>query len=368
MKLDPFLTPRFHSEFRRDPLVIHDVGAAGGIYPLYRDTPADLWRAYGFEPTPASFAKLRQISAGQTNVELHELALTDHAGTADFHVYADVPTNSSLNRNTLVLEDGKAQCQVVTVTCERMDAFCAEPGRATPDFIKLDTEGTELQVLLGGQDVIAASALAVVSEIKFVHLSPEATQFSDLDAFLRGKGFMLFDIQTSRQARCVGQRFGGKKGAIDAAYVLYLRDFYSYYRSHLADKPELARIKLLKLMSLAVRYLYLDYAVELADFGRSQGLLNPDEARELLRLYTGVTDRSWSLPNFPGKAKLALLVDYVSYMLQPEMKLAVPPMFNNFGNRRSALTRQSPPSQIRLQHSVRALTDAGSVEVAIQIE
>ncbi len=368
MQLDPFLGPAFAADFRKSPFVIYDVGAAGGIYPLFPRGTEDFWFAYGFEPMPTSFKKLAAMHAQASNVSLYEIALTDTAGTATFRVYPDAPTSSSLNANALIAEDGAATHQDISVRCKRLDDFCADTQHRSPNFIKLDTEGTELNVLRGGEQSVARHVLGVVSEIKFIRFSDNTTIFAGLDQFLQQKGFLLFDIQTSRMSRTVGHRFGGKKGAIDSAYVLYLRDFFAYYRDRLAGNRDIARAQLLKMLSLAVRFVYLDYAVELVDFGRSEGLLTSEEALPLLRLYSGTVDLAWKIPNFPGKRQLGLLVDYVSYLLHPEMKLAVPPMFNNLGNRRTALVRQKAPGEVRILYPVRSHSDAAKLDLKIKAD
>jgi len=368
MKFAPFFAPAFEADFRRSPFVIYDVGAAGGIYPLFPSGSSDLWRAYGFEPMPASFQKLTQMYSRSENISLHEIALTDKAGTSTFHVYPTTPTSSSLNRNELRAEAGETPLDEITVNCERLDNFCKEAGRLPPDFIKLDTEGTELNVLCGGKSIIRKHTLGIVSEIKFIRFSDTTTSFAALDQFLQESGFILFDVQTSRMSRTVERRFGGKKGAIDSAYVLYLRDYYGFYRSHLNDRADLARSKLLNALALAVRFLYLDYAAELIDFGRDERLLTGDEARNLLQLYTGSIDLAWKIPNFPGKKRLGLLADYLSYLLHPEMKLAVPPMSNNLGNRRSALVRQTPPIETRILYPVRSRSDRSKMDLRIELK
>jgi len=363
MRFDPFLDAAFHQDFRATPFVFYDVGAAGGIYSLFPFEQSDLWRAFGFEPSPKSFEALHGRYQNMRNIELSRLALSDQDGEAIFYHFPDVVTNSSLNPNCLVYESGQVEPEKITVQTRRMESFAVDA--VPPDFIKLDTEGSELKVLKGGDNILACECLGVVSEVKFLPFAEETTSFADLDIFLRSCGFAFFDIQIARATRAVGRSFGGKKGAIDSAYVLYFRDFYRLYAESLHADPQRARSKLLKLLVLAVRFLYLDYASELVDFGRSKKLLTPAEATLLFQRFCGCADISWRIPSFPGKAKVALLFDYLSYLLQPEMKLAVPPMFNNLGNRRSALVRQEPLKQIRLLYPMRCLNDPSQMDLRI---
>jgi hypothetical protein len=121
-------------------------------------------------------------------------------------------------------------------------------------------------------------------------------------------------------------------------------------------------------MALAVRFLYLDYAVELVGYGREHGLLTGREADALLRSYAGTIDLAWRIPDFPGKQKLGLIADYISYLLHPEMKLAAPPMFNNLGNRRSALVHQPAPKEARILYPIRSRTDRAALDLRIKID
>ena len=365
MKFDAFLNSIFYEDFRKAPFILYDVGAAGGIYPLFPDERSDLWRAYGFEPTPASFKSLRDRYAGSKNISVYEIALADREGTADFHLFRSIMTNSSLHPNQLMYEDGLAEFETIEVRCDLLDNFCKNS--PPPDFIKLDTEGSELAVLRGAENALKRECLGVLSELKFLPFASATTCFADLDILLRKNGFVLFDIQMARCTKSVGNRFGGKKGAIDSAYVLYFRDFYSLYDEGLSEDADKARAKLLKIMALTVRFLYFDYAAELIDFGRSEKLLTAAEAELLFNRFCGTTDLAWRIPNFPGKAKLALLFDYISYLLQPEMKLAVPPMFNNLGNRRSALIKQRVPNDVRVLYPMRCLSDPSKMDLHIRV-
>ena len=365
MRFDPFLDPAFAGLFARAPFVIYDAGAAGSLFTFF---PLGDERSFvhGFEPNPGSCRKLRKKYAGARNVQIHDLALAAKPGKATLHVYGRVPESSSLHDNILMLPEGQAESSTIEVECQTLDRFCAQDGVRPPDFVKLDTEGSEHPILEGGRSTLAGQVLGVYSEVKFIPLSEDGTRFRDLNGLLEDLGFVFFDIQLSRMNRCGRPGVGGKKGAIESANVLYLRDFYRFYESSLRGGPiERAREKLVKLLALCTRYLYFDYALELVAFGRETGLLDAAETDLLNGLFCSATDVSWRVPDFPGKAKLALVFDYLSYALQPELKNSVPPMHNNLGNRRSALVRRKRPNRVKLYYPVRAYTDRAALEMEI---
>ena len=67
------------------------------------------------------------------------------------------------------------------------------------DFLKIDIQGAELEVFRNGTDKLA-NCLVIQSEVEFMPMYENQPLFSDVDQFLRKKGFMLhrFVEQVSR--------------------------------------------------------------------------------------------------------------------------------------------------------------------------
>lgn len=98
-----------------------------------------------FEPTPYKAAWLRQK---YPSVTLHELALSDSPGQAEFHIYEGKSGFNSLRPNRWM----ETQPQGVKVECVRFDDLMAKSERI--GFIKLDVEGAELAVLRGAKEIL----------------------------------------------------------------------------------------------------------------------------------------------------------------------------------------------------------------------
>jgi len=64
------------------------------------------------------------------------------------------------------------------------------PNLPAPDFIKLDIQGAELQVLASGRRVLS-QVLVVEAEAIFVPLYPGQPLFGELDCFMRSQGFVF---------------------------------------------------------------------------------------------------------------------------------------------------------------------------------
>ncbi len=91
--------------------------------------------------------------------------------------YADLFHNLEVMRLKRIAE-------VETMSLER---FVQEHRLGVIDFVKLDVQGAELEILQGGVDVVRG-LLAVVCEVEFVPLYRGQPLFGDVDAFLRRHG------------------------------------------------------------------------------------------------------------------------------------------------------------------------------------
>ncbi len=85
------------------------------------------------------------------------------------------------------------------VPCTTLDALSRSAGLRA-DILKLDTQGLELPVLEAGESVLA-TALCVETETGFVENYVGETTFSQVDAFLRPRGFIMADIAVHRVGR-----------------------------------------------------------------------------------------------------------------------------------------------------------------------
>jgi len=135
------------TSLRPDSVAI-DIGAyAGGVLrDILRIAPEG--HHVAFEPLPAMASALRRSFPG---TDVREVALSDRAGTSTFvHVVRD-PAYSGLLERSYPPGTGDVLDRI-TVTLATLDS---EIGDLEPDFIKIDAEGAELQVLRGAVETLA---------------------------------------------------------------------------------------------------------------------------------------------------------------------------------------------------------------------
>ncbi len=133
-----------------------DVGCYKGdmLREMIRRAPQG--RHFAFEPNPHQYA---QIAKDFPEIEIHNVALSDSAGTAIFQWCVSSPALSGLARRECTQQERVEELQVQTVLLDDMI-----PEEVKIDFIKVDVEGAELQVFRGGARMIGRCRPVVVFE------------------------------------------------------------------------------------------------------------------------------------------------------------------------------------------------------------
>ena len=123
---------------------IVDLGANVGVFALYAAANAPNATIHCFEPAAATFAALQQnMNANHLNVVTHALAISTSCGPARFY-RAGTAVEWSLN------SDAGAVCE--EVNCIDLDHLFDIVDDDAIDFLKMDVEGVELDVLGSAAD------------------------------------------------------------------------------------------------------------------------------------------------------------------------------------------------------------------------
>ncbi|WP_431282341.1 FkbM family methyltransferase [Humitalea sp. 24SJ18S-53] len=141
--------------------MLFDVGANYGSYAKYLARIAPTARIHAFEPHPRTFADLT-THVDPARVTLVNAALGDSSGTLELFDFADRDgsTQASLSRDAVgIFDDAIVSHQIA---CTTLDAYLAERGIETIDFLKIDTEGFDLNVLKGAASAIADRRIRLI--------------------------------------------------------------------------------------------------------------------------------------------------------------------------------------------------------------
>jgi FkbM family methyltransferase len=176
-----------------DPRVVLDVGAHRGesVRAYLRAFPAA--RIYSFEPIGETFSQLSDRFTAEPRVECFRLAIGAEPAKGTMTVLPEDTTLSSLSPPARVAEAPTARAESVEI--ETLDRFCAAHGIEHVDFLKVDTEGHDLDVLRGAEDLLGAGAIELV-EVESGMSRDNAThvRFESLKEHLEEKGYRLFAL------------------------------------------------------------------------------------------------------------------------------------------------------------------------------
>ena len=183
------------------PIGFVDVGARGGAHPLIEPVGQAV-AVLGFEPDAAECERIRRDDALNrrfARLEIEAAALSNTAGAAMLHHVA-APTNSSLRAPNPCFVDRYAmtkwhevgQSPIETTT---LDDVLFSGRAAEPDWgeaVKIDTQGTEYEILLGARRTLQERTLFLCVEVSFCELYCGQKLFSDVELLLREAGFSFY--------------------------------------------------------------------------------------------------------------------------------------------------------------------------------
>lgn len=155
----------------------------------------------------------------------------------------------------------------VEIETTTLDIFCQQESITEIDFLSIDVQGAELDVVKGALHLLNKTILALELEVEFTKMYKNQPLFSDIDRFLQPYDFSLFDLiiehPMCRRPRSVSEIYSQEKtGQLLWADALYLRDIFLSSSSIFKTQPQ----QLLKLACISDILDYPDYAVEILLF------------------------------------------------------------------------------------------------------
>lgn len=148
---------------------------------------------------------------------------------------------------------------VIELPVVALDEYLPKVGVHSIDFMELDTQGSELDILNGAKRLLATSVLGLRIEVEFNPIYKEQPLFSDVDSFVRSHGFTLFDLSRHRYRRNAAPRELPTSGQLLYGHALYMKDY------RLFAGPN-AWLRTLKQIMIADFFGVWDYAYEMAKY------------------------------------------------------------------------------------------------------
>jgi FkbM family methyltransferase len=173
--------------------VLFDVGAnIGQTRSWFRSQESEAF-IYCFEPVKTSFRKLKQSSSVDNNCILENFALGEEHGEKTIRLYnEDMSSLNTLRENGMNREaDAIEEC----IKVETIDRYCRLHAISKVDLLKIDTEGYEIQVLKGAEQMMKTGAIPLIfCETGFQSFNQCNTFFPDLTSYLEKRDYYFFGL------------------------------------------------------------------------------------------------------------------------------------------------------------------------------
>ncbi len=185
--------------FGPNSVTVIDVGARwGAARSWFRLKP--LAQLIGFEPDPLECQRLNDV-ADQSQEHVFPLALGKEDGVATLYVTREpgcsslYPPSEVMRTRHPSLRETMAVEKTTEVRLTRLATWAKEQGISQVDFIKLDTQGSEFDIL-SGADALLDHVLGIEAEVMFSPLYDGQPLFADVDRLLRARGFTLWRLES----------------------------------------------------------------------------------------------------------------------------------------------------------------------------
>lgn len=181
--------------YLRKNSIVFDIGANMGFYTIWMSRSIDeLGQIHSFEPDTKNFKRLSQnISINQFKGQFHpnNVAVSKKNGKMKMTIGFD-------GENHLVPINFGGNSSLINVVC--LDDYCYQHNISRIDFIKIDVEGFELDVLKGGINLLTQKNVDVIQLELNRALINSGTTPVEIISFVEqiGYTFCTYDFKTNK--------------------------------------------------------------------------------------------------------------------------------------------------------------------------
>jgi FkbM family methyltransferase len=178
---------------KNDFKIVFDVGANVGQTATTYAINFPKARTFSFEQVKASYNKLKENTFGLKNVKCFNIALGSKLSRRNLVLNPDPTCVKNSLKPNLENKDVDADSQLIEI--DTIDNFIVEQKLDSIDFLKIDTEGWEIEVLKGGLKTITQNKIKLIlCEVGFTVENQRNTPFNELNDFLNDNNFVFYGL------------------------------------------------------------------------------------------------------------------------------------------------------------------------------
>ena len=144
-----------------DPQVILDIGGNIGTTSVYYSNIFPLAKIFTFEPVPSNYVLLEKNTSGLENVKIFNVGLSNEDKVAMMFSCEDSDNTGGFSLFDLEVDTSTKQ----EVVIKKASSFLAEIGVGKVDLIKIDTEGSEYDILTAMDDEMLSGVRWIIGEL-----------------------------------------------------------------------------------------------------------------------------------------------------------------------------------------------------------
>lgn len=207
------------------PETVIDVGAALGTFSLACHSLFPNAQYLLVEPLEEYITSLKKVTSAipRATYEIAVASTTD--GTASLNVHHDLVGSSLFQEVEEGTDVNGVRRDVPSVMLDRL---VAERGARPPYLLKIDVQGAELEVLLGGKATLNGAEY-VVLEVSCFQFFQHGPQFGDVVAFMESNGFVPYDM--------FGLQYRPLDQALSQVDIVFVKKFGRFREHHYYATP-----------------------------------------------------------------------------------------------------------------------------------
>ncbi len=274
-----------------------DVGAKDGVYPKWLNKTKN-FKSILFEPNTNSYKLL--LKNKKNNEIIINSALSDKKERLTLNICKSEGSSSIFKPNykflNLFYNASRFNIKSTEViNANTLDNLLKINKIDGIDFLKIDVQGFELNVLKGSLNSLKSIVgIEVECEISQMYLGQPL--FDKILNFLHNYNFHLFDIKRYYWKRKDSNNKNNNKGQLIFVDTLFLKQPESLINDHKDNSS-----KLLRIFYIYLYYGYTDLANIILKYMKHRNLIDIDCIDILQRNIKNVDKTQYNLPNFPGK-------------------------------------------------------------------